>query len=136
MNDKILRYMENAEVITDCIVTYSTPIYIVGEFNPINSLTTNIISATIPKKELEILNNKCPKWLSEVFAKADNENNILIIKDFDKISEEEQSLFIDLICENQVSTKNLPDNLKLIINAEKRCPLISRISDVIQYFEM
>lgn len=136
MNDKILRYMENVNVITDCIVAYSTPLYIVGEFNPINALTTNVISATMPKTELEILNNKYPNWLLQVFANANNENNILILKDFDKITEEEQSLFIDLICENQVSTKELPDNFKLIINAEKRCPLISKISDVIQYIEM
>ena len=55
---------------------------------------------------------------------------------FDKISLENQRLFIDIICNNMVSSEKLPDNLKIIINSNTSCELIPEIREVIQYFEV
>ena len=136
MKENFLEYIEKFEGIRECIVDYSGPIYIVGITSEIAQYDANIISATIPKNELIILNNKYPNWLIEVINKKNQNNNMLIIKDFDKISIENQKLFVDIICKNYISSKKLPNNLKILINAEKKCSLIPEIEEVVQYFEM
>ena len=136
MEDKIINYLETISCIKECLIDYSTPIYIKGNIEVLEPLATSIISAKIPKQELIILNNRNPEWLTKILNNYDKENNILIIKDFDKISKEEQNFFIDIICENLISSKELPQNLKIIINSLERCKLIQKISDIVQYFEI
>lgn len=136
MENKIVKYLETLSCIKECLVDYSTPIYIKGNIEDLEPLATSIVSAKISKKELIILNNKIPEWLNKLLNNTESENNILIIKDFDKIKLEEQNLFIDIICENQISSVSLPENLKIIINSSEKCKLITKISDIIQYFEI
>ena len=136
MEDKIKNYLATIGCIKECLIDYSTPLYITGNIDVLVSLATVIISAEISKKELIIINDKYPEWLKKILNNLSKENNILIIKDFDKISTEEQKLFIDIICNNQISSEKLPDNLKIIINAEQKWQLIQEIREVVQYFEL
>ena len=137
MKDLIISIEKTKEAIIECIEEYSTPIFIVGVLDSIDeSQTVTTLSATIPKEELIIKNNKYPKWLTKVINNSLKNENILFIKDFQEISEEEQRLFIDIICENNISSEELPDNLKVIINSEYECPIIPEIREVIQYFKI
>jgi len=136
MQDLLFIFKEKRAALEECIEDYTAPIFIVGvvgDFNDSNSVTT--LSATIPKEELIIRNNKYPDWLYKVFQNSLNGDSILYIKDFQDISQEEQKLFIDIICENSISSEELPENLKIIINSKYECPIIPEIREVVQYFK-
>lgn len=128
-------FEENLRAIKECLMDYSGPIYIQGIINNLEALSLTTIYANMPKEHLIILNNEYPEWLKRVMDNRDKKN-VLLIKNFDKISLEEQNLFLDIICKNTVSSVNLPENLKIIINSENRCELIPEIRDIVQYFEM
>ena len=136
MKDLIISFEEQQAALEESIEEYSSPIFIVGLMSDLDdnqSITT--LSATIPKEELIIQNNKYPEWLTKVVNNSLKNENILFIKDFEDISVEEQKLFIDIICENTISSEELPENLKVIINAEYECPIIPEIREVVQYFK-
>lgn len=136
MNELIISYEDKMDALKECLEEYSSPIFIVGILEGINeSDYVTVLSATIPREELIIKNKKYPKWLYKVENNSLRKENILIIKDFEDISEEEQKLFIDLICENNISSEELPANLKIIINSRYKCPIIPEIEEVIQYFK-
>ena len=137
MQDLIISYKEKQAAIEECIEDYSSPIFIVGILDSVDETqTVTVLSATIPKDELIIKNEKYPKWLTKVINNSLKNENILYIKDFEDISTEEQKLFIDIICENNISSEELPENLKVIINSEYECPIIPEIREVIQYFKI
>ena len=123
-------------IIEEALRDYSDPLYIIGNMDRDNGETITTISATMPREELVIIGNKYPDWYLKVVKNASKDNNILCIADFDKISTEEQKLFIDIICKQYISSEKLPENLKIIVNANEPCPLISEISEVVQYFEL
>lgn len=122
-NDKNKLFLE----MYDC---YACPIFVVGDINVKNSVT---ISATIDKKELIIDNNKTPKWMYDIYK---NKSNTLIITDFDKITLEEQRLFIDIICDNRISSSDLPKLLKIIIVSKTDCALIPEIRECIEVCDL
>ena len=95
-----------------------------------------IISATMPKEEFVILNNRVPKWVSDVNMHVDANNNILIIKDMDKISVEKQELLLDILDNNQISSEELPENLKIILNADVKCEVNNKIRDIVECYEL
>lgn len=136
MENKIVNYLEKLVCIKECLMDYSTPIYVVGDIELLKSLVNVLLPATISKKELVIINDKYPEWMVEVLKNASKENNVLMITDFDKISIEEQKLFVDIICNNQVSSEKLPDNLKIIITSNCECQILDDINEVIQFFEL
>ena len=136
MKDLIISFEEKQAALEECIEEYSSPIFIVGLMSDLDenqSITT--LSATIPREELIIKNNRYPEWLTKVVNNSLKNENILFIKDFEDISVEEQKLFIDIICENCISSEELPENLKVIINSEYECPIIPEIREVVQYFK-
>ena len=137
MQDLIISYKEKQAAIEECIEDYSSPIFIVGTLDSVDETqTVTVLSATIPKEELIIKNEKYPEWLTKVINNSLKNENILYIKDFEDISTEEQKLFIDIICDNNISSEELPENLKVIINSEYECPIIPEIREVIQYFKI
>ena len=136
MKNLLFIFKEKRAAIEECIEDYTSPIFIVGVLGDFNSDSVTTLSATIPREELIIRNNKYPEWLYKVFQNSlDGGENILYIKDFQDISQEEQRLFIDIICENSISSEALPENLKIIINSKYECPIIPEIREVIQYFK-
>lgn len=129
---------DNKEIITaikECLIDYTNPIYICGEIFDLSADSLTIIYADMPKEELVIMNNRVPNWLQKI-KRNENSKNVLLIKDFDHISLEDQKLFLDLICNNMISSETLPSNLKIMINSETKCPLIPEICEIIQYFEV
>ena len=124
------------ETIQECLIDYSTPIFVVGELIYEGNDTTTAISATISKDQLIIQNNKYPEWYEKIINNSFKRENILYIYDFELISTEEQKLFIDIICNNSISCEKFPENLKIIINAKTECDIIPEIKEVIQYFEL
>ena len=130
-----MNYDDKIAAIKECLVDYSDPIYINGIINDLSADSLTIIHADMDKENLIILNNKYPEWLDRVMNNKSSKN-VLLIKNFDKISLENQKLFIDIICNNMVSSEKLPDNLKIIINSNTSCELIPEIREVIQYFEV
>ena len=119
-------------IIADALMDYVDPIYKVGDMDRNNGDSITTISATIPREELFIRNNVYPLWYSKVVNNSNKEHNILLITDFDKISTEEQKLFLDIICKQHFSSEKLPSNLKIIINSSVPCPLLPDIREVIQ----
>ena len=128
-NDKI-------DAIVEAILDYVSPVYVVGELKSIFPKTSTVISATVPQEELNIINGRYPEWLLSVKAKSEGDDNILIITDFDKLSTEEQKFYLDIICEGIVSSESLPENLRLLIVADKKTELIPKIRESVNYFEL
>ena len=124
-------------VIKESLIDYVGPLFIFGNIDWLlegNDIT--IISATMPKEEFVILNNRVPKWVSDVKSCIDAKNNIFIIKDMDKISIERQELLLDILDNNQISSETLPDNLKIILNADERCEVNYKIRDIVECYEL
>ena len=137
MKDLIISYEETKEAIKESIEDYTSPIFIVGVLDYMTETeTVTILSATIPKENLIIKNKEYPEWLIKVINNSNKNENILYIKNFHEISTEEQKLFIDIICENSISSEELPENLKIIINSEYEVPIIPEIREVIQYYKI
>ena len=86
------------ELIRECLVDYSTPLYIVGNIDELNLATNNVISVLAPKSSFAIINESYPDWVNRAYENANNMFNIVVFKDFDKLSLEEQNLFTDIIC--------------------------------------
>jgi len=122
--------------IKEALLDYSDPIYIVGDMKKSTSPSVVTISATIPKEELLIKNNEYPIWYLKVLRNSYKGNSILCIRDFDKISIEEQKLFLDIITKQYFSSEKLPPNLKIIIQSENSCQLLPEIEEVIQYYKI
>ena len=128
--------IEKLELLKECLLDYVVPIYIVGNIDKLNFATDNIISATQGQLNLEIINNRYPLWLQKAIDNSGNLYNILIIKDFDKISLDEQSFFIDIICYKRISSQLLPDDLKIIVNSESECKLIPKLHDRFEFIKL
>ena len=122
--------------IKEALVDYSDPIYIVGDMKKSISPSVVTISATMPQEELIIKNNEYPIWYLKVLRNSYKGNSILCIRDFDKISIEEQKLFLDIISKQYFSSEKLPPNLKIIIQSETPCQLLPEIEEVIQYYKV
>ena len=127
----------NLLVIKECLIDYVGPLFVFGNIDWLldgNDIT--IISATMPKEDFVILNNRVPKWVSDVNLRVDAKNNILIIKDMDKISVERQELLLDILDNNQISSEELPENLKIILNADVKCEVNNKIRDIVECYEL
>ncbi len=120
------------ELIRECLVDYSTPLYIVGNIDDLNLNTNNIESVENVKRNFIIYNNNYPTWVTKAHNNSGNIFNMVIFKNFDSLNSEEQELFIDILCRNKISSEDLPEDLKIIINSEKECKLIPKIDDVVQ----
>ena len=129
-NDKIL----NLEAIKECIIDYSSPIFIIGDID-LNVKESTVIDANTPKENLIIMGRE-PAWVRKVFNNRNKEENILIIKNFDDLNLDRQALFMDIIRYNKVSSIDLPNNLKIIINAKKKTKIHPRIFEMIQIFNL
>ncbi len=111
---------ESKEIIAaikESLIEYSGPIYICGKIFDLTADSLTTIYADKQKEELDIINNKYPEWLKRVMNN-ETKKNVLLIKDFDQITFEQQKLFVELICNNCISSERLPENLKVIINSE------------------
>ena len=124
--------MDVIMAIGESLVSYTSPILILGNSNGMEEIATVSIDARCPKEDLIIFNNRVPKWLEELNNK---EGNILYIDNFDKLSLEDQKLFIDLIVYSTISSVKLP-NLKILIHAEKSFTIIPELRQEIQVYEM
>jgi hypothetical protein len=123
-------------IIKESLLDYVIPIYVSGTMDIKDNDYITKISATIPKKDLIINGNNYPLWYLRVLKNGYETTNILCITDFDKISLEEQKLFMDIICRNCISSEKLPSNLRIIINANTKCPILPEIMEAVQYIEI
>lgn len=132
-----LEYAKKLLVIKESLVDYAGPIFIFGNVDwLLNSQNSTIISATMPREEFVILNNNVPKWVDEVNTKSNDVNNILVIRDMDKISLERQEILLDILEDNQISTEDLPENLKIILNASNKCDVNVKVRDIVECYEI
>lgn len=129
-NDKALK------LLSECLRDYSMPILVVGSIKVANDQYVTSFSATIPREELIIRNDKRPNWYSNVIDNSLKTANILYITDFDKISIEEQKLFIDIICRNTISGETMPENLEIVINGNDKFPVLPEIMENVQFIEI
>lgn len=124
-------------VIRESFVDYAGPIFVVGNIDwLLNGLSPVIISATMPKEEFSILNNRIPNWVNQVIYNQNNANNVLVIKDIDKIDLEKQEILLDILENNQISTEDLPENIKIILNSDNKCDINFKIRDIVEYYEI
>lgn len=62
-----LEKMKSIVIIKESLIDYAGPIFIFGNIKwLLKDLHPTIISATMPKKEFVILNNRIPKWVDEI----------------------------------------------------------------------
>lgn len=124
-------------VIRESFIDYAGPIFVVGNIDwLLNGLNPVVISATMSKEEFIILNNNVPNWVHKVNLNTNGVNNVLVIRDMDKISIEKQELLLDILKNNQISTENLPENLKIILNADEKCNINLKLRDIVEYYEI
>lgn len=132
-----LEVMKRLVVVKECLIDYAGPLFVFGNIDLLLcGQHSTIISATIPREEFAILNNRVPDWVNAVNSKADTITNILVIRDMDKISIERQEILLDILEENQISTECLPENLKIILHANKRCEINPKIKDIVECYEI
>lgn len=124
------------KLLSECLRDYSMPILVVGSIKVANDQYVTSFSATIPREELIIRNDKRPNWYSNVIDNSLKTANILYITDFDKISIEEQKLFIDIICRNTISGEKMPENLEIVINGNDKFPVLPEIMENVQFIEI
>jgi hypothetical protein len=130
-----ISYGDKLEAIKECLIDYSGPIFLSGSVFDMHTKSLTVLEADVPKEELLIINNKFPEWLVRLKNNSDK-GNVLLIKNFDKISLEDQRRFVEIICNNCICSEALPENLRIIINSTNKCELIPEIEEVIQYFEI
>lgn len=124
-------------VIRESFIDYAGPIFVVGNIDwLLNGLNPVIISAQAPKEEFIIINNHIPSWIIQVEHNKNNPNNVLVITDMDKISLEKQEILLDILKNNQISTEELPENLKIILNSDNKCDINFKIRDLVEYYEI
>ena len=86
-----------------------------------------VIDASCSNKELmgsfEELEYKIPEWLEKLNKTAKEHTPVLVIKDINKISEEEQRKFIELFKYKKVYTNKLPGNTMIFVTYEKDKPI-------------
>ena len=128
-------YKEKLAAVKECLSDYSEPIFVSGIDFDMTAKALTIIDATMPIEELLIIGNKYPNLIKNIKTRFDKAN-VLLIKNFDKISLDKQKLFADIICNNSICSEKLPDNLRIIINSIGKCNLIPEIKEVVQYFEI
>lgn len=63
----------------------------------------------------EDINFVPPIWFNKIMDKKNDKINLLVIKDFDKISKEEQMKFYELLKYRKISVFELPDNCVIVI---------------------
>lgn len=124
-------------VVQECLMDYAGSIFVFGNIDLLlNDKHLTIISAIMPKEEFLILNDRIPEWVDEVNRKVHEVMNILVIRDMDKISLEKQEIFLDILDNNQVSTEDLPENLKIILHADKKCEVNFKMKDIVECYEV
>ena len=132
-----LGLLKNLTIINECVIDYVGPLFIFGNIDLLlNKNEVTVASACLPKEEFAIINSNIPSWVKQIEAKSNESNNILVITDMDKISLENQDLFLDLIENKQISTYELPENLKIILHASKKCEINPKLRVFVESYEI
>lgn len=132
-----LKTMNKNLIVYECLTDYVGPILIFGNIDiTLFDKDATVISATLPKEELILLKENIPKWVSKICSKYNENTNILVINDFDKITLDKQELFLDILEYNQISTYDLPANLKIILLSLNKCEVNNKIKDIIECYEV
>jgi len=134
--DEELMNSNKMQVVKESIIDYAMPLFIVGKCSLFTEQNATVISATCEKGNFVIIGGYTPKWVSEVFSKADTNNNTLVITDIEKIDIDEQEKFLELLKENQVSSVKLPKNLKIVILSKEKCDINEKIARLVDYIEV
>ena len=120
------------ELIKECLIDYANPLHIIGNIEETGIPLDNMVSVVNTKANFAILNNNYPEWLDKAYNKVNTGNNVVVFKDFNRLSDEEQHMFIDIVCYNKISSEDLPDDLKIVLNSDKQCKLIPKIREVVE----
>lgn len=67
----------------------------------------------------EDINFVAPKWYDELVEKSKNARPLLVIKELNKISTEEQLKFLELFKYKKISTFDLPENCVIVVTSSK-----------------
>ena len=134
---KELNKMKQTFVIQESLTDYVGPIFICGEIDwLLENINPVVISMTMPRENFIIQNDITPNWINQIRDKYNNENNILLICDMDKISMDRQEILLDMLEDNQISSEELPENLKIIIQSDTKCNISTKIRDIVEYYEI
>lgn len=106
-------------MIEDYIKANVMPIMISVDKNIFKNYTeipANCSNETL-KGTFDLEGYKSPLWYEEVKKKENDNVNLLIITDFDKIDKEKQKKFTELLKYRKIGTLNLPKNCAIIVLA-------------------
>ena len=106
-------------MIEDYIKANVMPIMISVDKNIFKNYTeipANCSNETL-KGTFDLEGYKSPLWYEEVKKKENDNVNLLIITDFDKIDKEKQKKFTELLKYRKIGTLNLPKNCVIIVLA-------------------
>lgn len=110
---------EMKSMIEDYIKANVMPIMISVDKNIFKNYTeipANCSNETL-KGAFDLEGYKNPLWYEEVKKKENDNINLLIITDFDKIDKESQKKFTELLKYRKIGTLNLPKNCAIIVLA-------------------
>lgn len=76
-----------------------------------------------------------PKWYEELTEKSKSALPILVIKDIDKVSQDEQTKFLEILKYRKVSTFYLPENTIIILSCSnpKQFPIAEEIYSLVAH---
>ena len=132
-----LEQLKKQIVIEESLTDYAGPILIFGNINwLIENKNVITVSLTMSRDNFAIINNKYPNWSIEVQNKANEDENILIINDIDKVDINRQEILLDILEDNEISTEKLPDNLKIILHSNNKCDISLKIRDIVECYSL
>lgn len=123
------------EILEEAIECYSGPILYIGKIDKqLKKYDPTTLSLVMEKSLFAIINKNVPIWIKLLKLKENlrKENNILLIKDLDKVSEEDQGKILDIIKTNKISSFSLPQKLIVILNAEKEFEMSEELQRLVE----
>ena len=123
------------EILEEAIECYSGPILYIGKIDKqLKKYDPTTLSLVMEKSLFAIINKNVPIWIKLLKLKENlrKEKNILLIKDLDKVSEEDQGKILDIIKTNKISSFSLPQKLIVILNAEKEFEMSEELQRLVE----
>ena len=114
--------MDIIEKIRGHIKDNVTPLWLEG-FAPEDFSSATKVLATAPKTEFAVFMGSngavYPNWYKAVMAKKQDKINLLVFDRVDKLTEEEQERFLEIVKYRTVSNVKLPKNCVVILTTSK-----------------
>ncbi|MDR0850561.1 MAG: tail fiber assembly protein [Christensenellaceae bacterium] len=112
--------MDKFKTVKEYIKDNLTPLWLEG-FDSKQFKNSVVVEANAPKTEFAVFMGRngavFPSWYNAVLEKKNEQVNLLVFEDIDRLSEEEQERFLEIVKYRTISNAKLPDNCCIILTS-------------------